>query len=129
MARTARGGQLRKEKEWRERLARFARAGTSIVQFCVGEGVSTPAFYAWRKRLAGGGATWQADDVPAGLGKQHGLFAPVRVTGTVPGDSQVTVWLRGGTRLAIPLSDPSVAGTVLGAIVHADAERAGDRPC
>jgi len=121
--------RLRKEGEWRERLARFARAGTSIVQFCVDEGISTPAFYAWRKRLAGGGTILQAEDAPAGRGKQHGLFAPVRVTGTVHGSSQVTVWLRGGTRLEIPLADPSVAGTVLGAILHADAERAGDRPC
>ena len=126
----ARCGRLWKEREWRERLARFSRAGTSVVEFCSDEGVSTPAFYVWRKRLAGGGATWQTDDAPAvRLGKRHGPFAPVRVTGTVFGDSQVTVWLRGGTRLAIPLSDPSVAGTVLGAIVHADAERAGDHPC
>ena len=123
----ARGRRLRKEMEWRERLARFARAGTSIVQFCVNEGVSTPAFYTWRRRLAG--TTWQAEDAPAGLLKQHGLFAPVRVTGTVHGGGQVTVWLRGGTRLKIPLADPSAAGTVLGAILHADAEQAGGRPC
>jgi hypothetical protein len=119
--------RLRKEVEWRERLARFARAGTSIVQFCEDEGISAPAFYAWRKRL--GGTILQAEDASAGLGKQHGLFAPMRVTGTVQGGSQVTVWLRGGTRLEIPLADPSVAGTVLGAILHADAERAGGQPC
>jgi hypothetical protein len=125
----ARGGRLRKEVEWRERLARFARAGTSIVQFCSDEGVSTPAFYVWRKRLAGAGSVFQTEDASAGLGKRHGLFAPVRVTGTSNGGEQVTVWLRGGTRLEIPLSDMSVAGTVLGAIVHADAQQAGDRPC
>jgi hypothetical protein len=124
----ARGERLRKQVEWRGRLARFARAGTSIVQFCASEGVSTPAFYAWRKRLAGGGAALQAD-ASAGLGKRHDRFAPVRLTGTVQGGSQVTVWLRGGTRLAIPLTDPSVAGTVLGALVQADAEQAGGRPC
>jgi hypothetical protein len=124
----ARGGRLRKQVEWRERLARFAQAGTSIVQFCVDEGVSTPAFYTWRRRLAGG-APGQANNASAGLGKRPNRFAAVRVTGTVQGGSQVMVWLRGGTGLAIPLTDPSVAGTVLGAIVRADAEQAGDRPC
>jgi hypothetical protein len=125
----ARGGRLQKEVEWRERLARFARAGMTVVQFCVDEGVSTPSFYVWRRRLVGdGGANMQAKDAAAGLGKRHGPFAPVRVTGTVPG-SQITVSLRGGTLLEIPLSDASAAGTVVGAILHADAERAGGAPC
>ena len=119
--------RLRKEVEWRERLARFARAGTSVVQFCEDEGISAPAFYAWRKRL--GGASFQGKNASAGLGKRHGLFAPVRVTGTVHGGSQVTVWLRGGTRLEIPLADPRSAGTVLEAILRADAEAAGGQPC
>jgi hypothetical protein len=126
----ARGGRLQKVVEWRERLARFARAGTTVVQFCVDEGVSTPSFYAWRRRLAGeGGANLQAEGAAAGLGKRHGPFAPVRVTGSVHVTSPITVWLRGGTRLEIPLSDASAAGTVVGAILHADAERAGGVPC
>jgi hypothetical protein len=124
----AHGGRLRKEREWRQRLARFARARTSIVQFCVDEGVSTPAFYVWRKRL-GDGTTLPADNAPAGVSKRHAVFAPLRVTGTVAGGSHVLVWLRGGTRLEIPLSDPNAVATVLGAIVQADAQRAGDRPC
>lgn len=121
--------RLRKEVEWRERLARFARAGTSIVQFCEDEGISPPAFYAWRKRLGDGAGSSQAEHTSAGLGQQHGLFAPVRVTGTAQGGSHVTVWLPGGTRLEIPLADPSVAGTMLGVILQADAEQAGGQPC
>jgi hypothetical protein len=128
MARRVQGGRWRKEIEWRERLARFARAGTSIAQFCEDEGVSTPAFYAWRKRLAGGAAVLPSADARAG-GQRQRLFAPLRVTTTVQTGSQVTVWLRGGTRLDIPLADPSVAATVLGALLDADAEKAGGRPC
>ncbi len=125
----ARGERLWKVREWRERLARFARAGTSVVEFCSDEGVSTPAFYAWRKRLAGeGGSAVPMEDAVA-LGQRHGPFAPVRVTGAAQGGSHATVWLRGGTRLEIPLSDPSAAGAVLGALLHADAEQAGGRPC
>ena len=121
--------RLRKVAEWRERLARFVRAGTSIVQFCADEGISPPAFYAWRKRLGAGATPVQAEDASARLGQQHGLFAPVRLTGTGQGVSQVTVWLPGGTRLEIPLADPSVAGSVLGVILQADAEQAGGQPC
>jgi hypothetical protein len=120
----ARGGRLRKEAEWRQRLARFARAGTSVVQFCLDEGVSAPTFYTWRKRLA----STAAPAAPT----RHGPFAPVRLTGTVPVGSQVTVWLRGGTRVEIPLVDADAAGTVLEAILRADAERSGEaggRPC
>src|SRR4051794_530077 len=36
---------------WRQRLRRFERSGLSAVAFCAKEGVSTPAFYAWRRRL------------------------------------------------------------------------------
>lgn len=120
----ARGGRLRKEQEWRERLARFARAGTSVVQFCLDEGVSPPTFYSWRKRLA-------REDRRA-VPTRHGPFAPVHVTGSAAAGRQVTVWLPGGTRLEIPLADPDAAATVLEALLRADAQRTaepGDRPC
>jgi hypothetical protein len=123
------GGRLRKKMEWRERLARFARAGTSVVEFCMDEGVSTPAFYIWRRRLAAeGGGSVLAEEIDA-LVKRHGPFAPVRVRGTAHGSSQVTVSLRGGTRLDISLADADAMRTVLEALVHADAQQAGGRPC
>ena len=122
------GKRLWKVKEWRERLARFTRAGTSVVEFCIDEGVSTPSFYAWRKRLAGDDSTEQAEEAAA-IGKRHGPFAPVRVTGGALGGGQVTVWLRGGTHLEIPLADPDAVRTALAVIFHADAEQAGGRPC
>jgi hypothetical protein len=123
---------LVKEAEWRARLARFTRAGVSVVSFCSDEGVSTPAFYAWRRRLDHG--TGQLADTADAHQTRHGPFAAVRVRDTAvqevaAGGSQVTVWLRGGTRLQVPLTDPCVAGTVLGAILHADAEAAGGPPC
>jgi hypothetical protein len=37
---------------WRQRLARFERAGVTIAEFCRREGVSVPSFYQWRKKLA-----------------------------------------------------------------------------
>ena len=121
------GTRLRKVREWRERLARFRRAGTSVVQFCTDEGVSTPTFYAWRKRL-GDAVTAVAADAAAGLPDEpRGRFAPVRLTGNRGG--QVMVKLRGGTCLEIPFADANAAAALLGAILHADALEAGDRPC
>ena len=126
----AHGTRSRKEKEWRERLARFARAGTSIVQFCLDEGVSTPSFYAWRKRLSADTDTWaRAEDVSDSCGGRHGRFAAVRVTGQSYGGSQVTAWLRGGTRLDVSLADADAVRIVIGALVRADGEQAGGRPC
>jgi hypothetical protein len=125
----ANGRRLQKEREWRQRLARFARADTSIVQFCDDEGVSTPSFFAWRRRLAESSDSAAAFDASP---QRQGPFAPVRVTGTTYQSGPVTVWLGGGTRLEIPLTDPHAAALVLGAILQADAERAegaGGRPC
>lgn len=37
---------------WRLRLSRQATSGLSITAFCQREGVSTPSFHAWKRRLA-----------------------------------------------------------------------------
>ncbi len=44
--------QLRKEAEWRQRLARFAASGQQVKSFCQSESVSEAVFYRWRKQLA-----------------------------------------------------------------------------
>jgi hypothetical protein len=36
---------------WQQRLQRFRDSGLSVIAFCDREGVSTAAFYAWRRRL------------------------------------------------------------------------------
>jgi transposase len=38
-------------EQWQQRLLRFERSGLSVCAFCDREGVSTPSFYAWRRRL------------------------------------------------------------------------------
>ena len=126
----SRGTRSRKEREWRERLARFALAGTSIVRFCLDEGVSTPSFYAWRKRLSAAANSWaRSEDASDFRGERHGPFAAVRVTGPSMGGSHVTASLRGGTRLDISLVDADAVRTVIEALVRADAEQAGGRRC
>ena len=124
------GTRVRKEREWRERLARFRRADLSIVQFCLDEGVSAPTFYAWRKRLAGNaGVASAGEEGPEGGHQRHGPFVPLRVTGSPPAGDQVRVALPGGTRLEIPLADPNAARLVLEAILQADAAQVGGQSC
>jgi len=121
------GARLRKETEWRERLTRFARAGRSIVDFCLDEGVSTPSFYSWRKRLSADGNTWPRSTAASeSRGARQGSFAAVRVTGH---DGSLIASLRGGTRLDIPLADGYAVRLVIEALVRADAEQAGGHPC
>ena len=46
-------GRSARVKGWQERFTRFHGSGLTAVRFCRQEGVSTAAFYQWRKRLAG----------------------------------------------------------------------------
>ena len=139
----ARGSRGEKVAEWQERLARFHRSGVSIAQFCHDEGVSTPSFYIWRRKLqrkpaaagSSGAVRLTAESAAAGQSVQRqprqGSFVPVRVLGDVNFHGQVTMTaeLRGGTRLTIPLAGPETLQLAIAALVGADAERAGDRPC
>jgi hypothetical protein len=129
--------------EWQERFARFDRSGTSIAQFCYDEGVSTPSFYIWRRKLrrkaaaatARGASRLTAGSAGGGQSVQgqprQGSFVPLRVVGDVNFGGQLTMTaeLRGGTRLTIPLAGPDALRLAIAALVGADAERAGDRPC
>jgi len=36
---------------WQERMTRFAASDLSVGKFCLSEGISTPSFYRWRKKL------------------------------------------------------------------------------
>jgi len=41
----------RKAQQWRERFTRFENSSQTVAEFCLGEGVSQPSFYQWRKKL------------------------------------------------------------------------------
>lgn len=42
------------KQAWSEIMRRFEGAGTTVMQFCAQEGLSTQSFYRWRGRIAGG---------------------------------------------------------------------------
>ena len=133
-----------KVAEWQERFARFDRSETSIAQFCYDEGVSTPSFYVWRRKLrrkmpaAAGSSSRGRRTARSAVAKQSipeqaqpRSFVPVRVLGDANFGGQLTMTaeLRGGTRLTIPLAGPETLQLAIAALVGADAERAGGRPC
>ena len=48
-----REGQAERRKFWTELIARHKQSGKSVEAFCQENGVGSPLFYTWRKRLAG----------------------------------------------------------------------------
>jgi hypothetical protein len=62
----SRGLDAVKVREWRDRLARFARSGWTVARFCHSESVSVPSFYAWRKKLAQADGRWGLERWPLG---------------------------------------------------------------
>jgi hypothetical protein len=59
---------------WQQRLLRFEHSSLSVSAFCDHEGVSTPSFYAWRRRLR--------IDPPAATDSPR--FLPVQVLSSPP---------------------------------------------
>jgi transposase-like protein len=66
------GGSVvsKRERYWRDVVARGARSGSGIRAFCEREGVSTASYYNWRRRFD------EAGEVKDG---ELPLFVPVRV--------------------------------------------------
>jgi transposase len=87
-----------RESYWRGALARWRHSGRSVKAFCRAEGVSTPAFYAWRRRL----------DQPQ---PKKPAFLPVHVVADVldpPATRDIEVVLANGRCLRVgPGFDPT----------------------
>ena len=110
----------RKAQEWRQRFLRFEKSRQSIAAFCREEGVSTPSFYLWRKRLG------VAPAVPSDITPAPAGFRPVRF---LPAAS-LTAQLPGGTQLIVPMSDAEGLRAVIDAVARVDAQFfQGVRPC
>lgn len=113
----ARASDSPKVLEWQRRMARFEQTQRTVVEFCRDEGVSTPSFYQWRKKLA------QRPSAPERSRSAETSFTPVRVIGS-PG---VAVQLPGGTQLQLPTADSQALELMLQTLIRADAERAGGK--
>ena len=140
----AAGMRAEKVAEWQERLARFERSGKTITQFCFDEGISTPPFFVWRRRLGmkpGAVGSHSASrfagksarvDRHSGHDHRQGNFIPVRVRDEVNSSGQLTTLtaeLPGGTRLTIPVSDADALQQTLAALIQADADCTRGHSC
>ena len=105
----ARSSDPEKARLWQQRLVRFQTAGLSAARFCQQEGVSTAAFYLWRKKLA--------RHKPAPAASARPAFANVSLVAT----ADVRVYLAGGTQVHVPTSDPDTLQAVLRTIAQHDA--------
>ncbi len=84
------------ERIWRERLARYRLCAETVADFCEREGVSTPTFYAWKRRLTSVVVRRQRNEVPA---RPAPLFVPIAVASAATG---VRIVLPGGAVVELP---------------------------
>ncbi len=47
----ARLSRIERAEVWRQRMDRYLASGQTVAAFCKAEGVSTPSFYQWKRRL------------------------------------------------------------------------------
>jgi hypothetical protein len=88
------GKQAERRKLWRQRIAEQKKTGQSVRGFCREQGLSEPAFYAWRQRLRSENQAVQFALVETKLGAE--TAAPIELL------------LGGGDRLRIPSDAPTL---------------------
>ena len=100
------------ERIWRERLARYRRCAETVADFCEREGVSTPTFYAWKRRLTGRAVNGQATR------RGTPLFVPLSLR---PVAAAVRIVLPGGAVVELPSgADERLLRTCIRAAVERD---------
>jgi len=109
------------EAVWRERLARFASGKETVAEFCLREGVSSPSFYQWRKRLGRGRRRAKGDACKKG-GKAGGEAASRFVPVSVSGFSTVAIELPGGITVRVPVAGAEALRTAILALGDAFGE-------
>lgn len=124
----SRGPDLVRRELWRRRLREYDLSTATVADFCDRAGVSTAAFYQWRRKLADAAS-------PEGAGKHEGLakpspaaaslnFLPVEIMGPRNGDV-VEVVFPAGIRVLVPRCQESLR-TILESLAS---ERREDRAC
>jgi transposase-like protein len=119
MGRVASIGKI---EEWTKRLSRFAATDVTVARFCRREGVSAPAFYAWKKKL-------RQVASPAGASPR---FLPVQITPPKSVSARRETVVRLGRTLQIEFgSDLLVVEAVVKQLLPAtrDAQQAEDNAC
>jgi len=103
-----------KEEFWRLALREYRQSGLTIRAFCQREGLSEPAFYAWRKRIENRKANHETE--PSGLGK----LLPVEIVDSADNHSLEIVTPGGFTLRCGSAVEPSRLTALIGVIVRCE---------
>ncbi|MBL8879128.1 MAG: hypothetical protein JNG88_08415 [Phycisphaerales bacterium] len=99
MARVA-GRDLKKESFWREMVCGQSGSGMSVRAWCRRHALTEPAFYWWRRRLAGpGGANATAAFVPVRVTDDAIVGGAVATDGVAAGAGRIEIVLADGRRV------------------------------
>jgi hypothetical protein len=137
-----RGSNPIKVQEWTERLARYRNSEMSVAQFCDAEGVSSPSFYQWQRKLGKRSVSaGSVKDSAASSTDRPGAFQAVQVTPSQPLMAArdlaaappaftrpvLTVWLPGGIQVQVADNLP-VISAVMRELAGRHAVRADSAP-
>jgi hypothetical protein len=117
----ARGPNPIKVQEWTERLARFRKSKLSVAQFCDAEGVSTPSFYHWQRKLRKLASPGSKSDSTTSPTNRRPAFQTVQVTSSGPlaaPQPALTVYLPGGIQVHVADNLPAIGAVMRGLARH-----------
>ena len=100
------------ESVWRGRLAKFRKSGLTVLEFCRREGVSTPTFYQWKKRLKE--STGPAERVQrSGRGSRSAGKSDPFVAVNVASVMLAEIEFPNGVRIRVPATNAEALRTVI----------------
>ena len=105
--------RIAKHEEWKKRLARYDKSNQTVAQFCLDEGISSPSFYHWRKKLRP-----RSTDRTA----RSGRFQPIHIVSSLTKSSGPPTIVRLGHGMQIELGSDLA---IVKAVVHQLLEAAG----
>lgn len=102
--------QQQRRRMWVDRLERFSQANQTVASFCQSEGVSTPSFYSWKRRLA------NENDLPTKRPLPRPRFTELALTGT--STIRATATLSNGIRIELGDNETIVSAIVEQLLTH-----------
>ncbi len=108
----ARWPDLAKREEWRRRLREFERRQLPVAEFCQQAGVSTAAFYQWKRKLRREKRGPRPEPRPSRQSTPGMQFVPIEITG----GPSVEVHLISGARLLVPCHEHQALRVVIAAL-------------
>ena len=106
---------------WGERLRRYGRSGLTVAEFCQREGISSPSFYQWRRRLFKTSAGPRARRAVRTQGRQTAAaFQQVMWSGS----GVVTIAWPNGVRMELPAHQALLVRAVVAELAQSESRRA-----